>query len=129
MLYKLNELGISGRLTSWTQCFFTKRALLVKVGEKYSACIDVMSGVPQGSVVGPVVFLLYINDCLNGLSCELLCAGDVKIWGAIKSPSDVPSLQNDMDYLSNWSQGVLMSFNADKCIVLRLHPQQANDST
>ncbi len=117
-------LSICGRLHSWIQSFLTKRTLRVKVGEEYSKCIDVTSGAPQGSVLGPVLFLLYINDGLNGLSCDaLMFADDVKIWRTIESPSDVQSLQNDVDYLSSWSQGALMSLNADKCVVLRLHPQ------
>ncbi len=52
-------------------------------------------------------------------------ADDVKNWRTIEIPSDVQSLQNGVDYLSNLSQGALMSFNTDKCVVLRLHSRQA----
>ncbi len=87
------------------------------------------SAAKRGSVLGPVLFLLYINDCLNGLSCgAVMFADDVKNWRTIESPSHVQSLQNGVDYLSNWSQGALMSYNIEKLIVLRLLPRQAKSN-
>ncbi len=80
-------------------------------------------GPRMGSALRAVLFFFNINDCLNGLSCDaVMFADDVKIWRKGESPSDVQSLQNVVDYLSYRSQGALMSFNTDKCVVLRLHP-------
>ncbi len=57
-----------------------------------------------------------------------MLADDVKIWRTIERSSYVQRWQNDINQLSNWSQGALMSFNTDTCVVLRLHPQQAKDN-
>ncbi len=90
---KLDQLGFAGRLHSWIQSFLTKRTLRVKVGDGYSKFKDVTSGVPQGSVLGPVLFLLYINGCSNGLSCDAVMLTDgVKMWRTIDSSNDVQRL-------------------------------------
>ncbi len=129
LLQKLDQLGTSGMLHSCVQSFLTKRTLKVKFGVGYSKFIEVTSGVPHGSVLGPASFFLCINGCSNDLSCDaVMFEDDVKMCRTIQSPSDVQSLQNDINQLSTWSQRALMSFNTDKCAALWLHPQQAKDS-
>ncbi len=73
-------------------------------GEGCSKVIEVTSGVLQGYVLGAVLFLLYINDCLNGLLCDaVMFADDLKICRTIESLSDVQRLQNGINQLSIWS--------------------------
>ncbi len=93
MLNKLNEMGIRDRLHSWIQSFLTKWTPEVKVGKRPSQSIAVTNGVPQGSPLGPLLYLFYVRECLNGLSCDaVMFADDVKILRTIMSPPDVQSL-------------------------------------
>ena len=83
---------------------------------KMSSWSTVQSGVPQGSVLGPILFLLYINDIDSGIGCKFLkFADDTKIYGEVSSPSDVLLLQNDLRKLFAWSQEWQMLFNIEKC--------------
>ena len=81
-----------------------------------SNSLPVTSGVPQGSVLGPVLFLIFVNDLPNGMECSTkLFADDTKIYSA-KKPSDIEtSLQNDINKLYTWTQTWLMELNAKKC--------------
>uniref|UniRef100_A0A8R1IAG2 Reverse transcriptase domain-containing protein n=1 Tax=Caenorhabditis japonica TaxID=281687 RepID=A0A8R1IAG2_CAEJA len=95
---KLHSYGISGSLLCWLTSFLTGRNQVVCVNGSTSACSSVMSGVPQGSVLGPLLFLLYINDIGDNFKSNyLLYADDLKIFS--HSSSDV---QHDLDVLSDW---------------------------
>uniref|UniRef100_A0A8R1HR31 Reverse transcriptase domain-containing protein n=1 Tax=Caenorhabditis japonica TaxID=281687 RepID=A0A8R1HR31_CAEJA len=95
---KLHSYGISGSLLCWLTSFLTGRNQVVCVNGSLSACSSVMSGVPQGSVLGPLLFLLYINDIGDNFKSNyLLYADDLKIFS--HSSSDV---QHDLDVLSDW---------------------------
>jgi hypothetical protein len=91
----------------------------VVLGEFYSSWIEVLSGVAQGSVLGPLLFVIFINDMpeLTQNLCELF-ADDSKILAQIKNPSDQISVQKDLDKLVKWSQDWNMLFNSKKCKVM-----------
>jgi len=79
-------------------------------------CSSVLSGVPQGSVLGPLLFIIYINDLPTSISSKIcLCGDDVIIYRAILSSDDATILQNDLNRLVEWAATWLMSFNLDKC--------------
>ena len=82
---------------------------------------EVASGVPQGSVLGPLLFLIYVNDLPDEIHCKVkLFADDTKLYSCAHSTNDMTLLQNDLDALIKWSDLWMMPFNKDKCTVLHI---------
>ena len=87
----------------------------------------VSSGVPQGSVLGPLLFLIFINDIDDGINSEILkFADDTKLYRKVNNTDDSVLLQSDLDKLVDWSQRWQMSFNVSKCKVLHLGQSNHN---
>ena len=121
LLLKLRAHGIGGNILRWIQNWLSNRKQRVCVGGVESSWQSVLSGVPQGSVMGPVLFLIFINDLDTGIYNHILkFADNTKVFGSINNTDDSSKLQDDLNKLVNWSQDWQMKFNVDKCKVMHL---------
>ena len=131
LMHKLKSYGIGGKLYDWISAWLSGRTQCVKLGAYFSNPQPVLSGVLQGSVLGPLLFLLYINDlidCLPPSSNPTLFADDLKLFSdqtpvlAGNSPSNVssPLLQSSLNKLSEWSNVWQLPINVPKCSVLSI---------
>ena len=119
LLHKLKSYGVSDNLYKWIESWLTDRQQRVTIGNNKSDWKTVSSGVPQGSVLGPLLFLIYINDLPEKMQHHFkMYADDCKIIGVIESNHDIIKLQTDIDEAVKWSHTWLMSFNVDKCKVM-----------
>jgi hypothetical protein len=118
---KLRAYGFDGYIYNWISDFLANRKQRVVIGDSYSQWFDVTSGVPQGSVLGPLLFVIFINDMpqLTSHFCKLF-ADDSKLIGVIKNSQDKFKLQQDIDTLVDWSNKWRMCFNISKCKVLEI---------
>ena len=112
LLSKLDHLGIRGSIYGWIQAFLTDRKQKVVVDGAESTSESVLSGVPQGTVMGPLLFLLYINDLPQSIKSQVrLFADDALIYHVIHNQSDHETLQADLQHLETWQRNWLMQFN------------------
>ena len=120
LVKKLESVGIRGKLLSWIEHFLVGRKQRVVVNGVMSEWIEVLSGVPQGSVLGPLLFLIFVSE-IPGLVENFisLFADDTKLYGR----NCGPSLQTDLTKLVDWTKVMQMNFNASKCKVMHLGKQ------
>ena len=118
LIFKLGRYGISGPLLQWIHSYLSNRSQIVKFGNVCSPRILVSSGVPQGSHLGPLLLILFINDVLSLFSGinYLLYADDLKLFKSISSLSDAACLQRNCIILSNWCCSNGMILHTDKCV-------------
>ena len=123
LLSKLHALGISGTLWSWLETYLKTRMQCVRIGNEYSDLRKVLSGVPQGSILGPLLFGIFINDLPSSVvySTPYLFADDTKCLNAICSPADIVDLQSDLDGVSSWSLKWKLFFNENKFVHIRFN--------
>ena len=100
LLLKLNRHGIDGPLLLWLRNFLKNRQQRVTIRETYSSWSPVTSGVPQGTILGPTLFLLNVNDISNVVTSSIkMFADDTKIYREINNAEDTLALQSDLDFL------------------------------
>nr|VZI25047.1 unnamed protein product [Spirometra erinaceieuropaei] len=129
LLHKLSTIGVQGDLLNWIRAFLVGRKQRVCIGDYMSEWVNVTSGVPQCSVLGPLLFILYVNDGLQNLDCgQIMFADDVKLWKVIKGPNDQRSLRDNLHRLQAWSNKWLLDFNVEKCAVLHLRPTNSHSN-
>ena len=121
LLQKLSDLGIGGSLLRWIEYYLQERTSTVKISGVHSDSLPVSSGVPQGSVLGPLLFLIHINDLPSHVKSKItIFADDAKISRAITSPADHDVLQSDLNSIHNWSVANQLPLNPGKCHVISL---------
>ena len=121
LIKKLEAYGIDGEMLSWITEYLKNRTQVVTINGESSTIGDVISGIPQGTVLGPLLFVIYINDILDNINSDgLLFADDTKIFRSITCKEDSQTLQDDIDELEKWSDLWLLKFHPDKCHLLTL---------
>ena len=125
LLIKLKAIGISGNLWLWFKSYLLSRQQCVKIRHNNSSLLPVLSGVPQGSILGPLLFLIYINDIPNYVvsSSTLMFADDTKCYKTIAQPSDSTQLQHDINSLCRWGTESNLNFNHSKTVQLSFKSQ------
>ena len=122
LLAKLWHFGITGNLWKWFRGYLSSRMQCVKLDGILSHPLPVVSGVPQGSILGPLLFLIFINDIPETVTSSdlLLFADDTKCFKTIGNPSDCHSLQQDLQQLSDQNHLWNQHFNENKCVCIHL---------
>ena len=119
LIHKLKHYGVQGQVLNWIAAFLKDRHQSVIVDGASSSQVSVQSGVPQGSVLGPTLFLAYINDLPEDLSSlTKLFADDTAVYRLKATQTDINLLQEDLQKLETWEQSWDMSFHPGKCTTL-----------
>merc|ERR1711923_386122 len=121
LIQKLNHCNLHPNTVEWIRSFLTDRSQRVVVDGHTSDEKPVLSGVPQGSVLGPILFLIFINDISDSIDSFLrLFADDCLLYREIKTREDQDMLQKDLDTLVKWAKKWGMEFNIKKCNILSI---------
>lgn len=117
--HKLHEYGVSNSLVALLKSYLKDRTHFVSFNGHCSKHFSPTSGVPQGSNLGPLLFLIFVNDVCTAVSCEILMfADDLKLFSPIKSVNCCVNLQSQIDQLQQWCDDNKLCMNISKCMVI-----------
>ncbi len=120
-MFKVKQLGIGGNVRNWIENCLSNRKQRIVINGTASDWAPVTTGVPKGSLLGPVLFKIYINDIDVGLNNFISkFADDTKIGNSIITDHDRMILQEDLRKISEWSQRWEMHFDVNKCQILQV---------
>ena len=125
LLQKIKILGITGKIGKWIHAFLTSRTQYIVVNGTKSNVSKVISGIPQGTVLGPLLFLIYISDIGENVEAKLkIYVDDTKAKKTIHNEDDVESLQKDLDAMYLWAENNNLKFNGTKFQIMRYGTNQ-----
>ena len=132
LCHKLQAYGISGNLLNWIQEFLSGRSQCVRVGNALSSTKTLTSGVVQGSCLGPLLFIIYINDIVslvdNQCTCKLY-ADDMKLYTVVRTTDFQPHFQECLDVIVKWSDAWQLNISYKKCAVMNITSTNSNPVT
>ena len=122
LLNKLSQFGLTGNILQWFKNYLTGRQQRVLLNGVISDTLPISSGVPQGSILGPLLFLIYVNDLPSSISSPSvgisLFADDTKCFSIVESPADACALKTEARNVEKWALSRRLKFNPQKCKVL-----------
>ena len=133
LLQQVNSFGIDDKALNWITAFLNDRRQRVRVKDNISTWKPVVSGIPQGSILGPILFTLFVNDIPSQLqSIIAMYADDTKLFASIISDNPTNTLISDLKLLEEWSEKFQMKFHPEKCHVMHIgsnNPRQEYNMT
>ena len=128
LISKLHSYNIDQNVINWIKAFLCGRKQYVKLNDQYSNASNVISGIPQGSILGPLLFIIYINELPEICTSNLyLYADDAKLYKHILNPLDRTTIQEDLNKINLWTENWLISLNIDKCKKVSYGREIVND--
>ena len=122
LIYKLSKLDLNPQIVNWIRSYLSNRSQYVEIHNVKSSSLNVLSGTPQGSVISPLLFLIYINDLVQNLTVShRLFADDCVVYHEIKSIEDNIILQNNLNLIFDWCRTWSLPLNIAKTALLQIH--------